>query len=191
MRSPVFIDIEASALRNGYPIELGWAFADRSRRQVVSEAVLLDPSGTVWLASHAWDPTAERLHGITRENLAAGGISPRMVVDRFESALAGARELYSDSVDMDGPWLKMIYAGASAACTITLKPAQSLIVRTADLVRMGDLDFTAAEAEARKRAGPRHRAAPDSAYWAHLWLLVNEAYKAPPGTRPAFGSTRF
>jgi hypothetical protein len=50
---PVFYDCEASGLE-GYPIEIGWAFAEPRTGAVVSESCLIKRSAE-WLIEESWD----------------------------------------------------------------------------------------------------------------------------------------
>jgi hypothetical protein len=66
---PVFYDCEASCI-GGLPIEIGWAFIDTSTGEIQSESHLVKPS-LHWDIQPVWDPDAEKLHGISLEQLHA------------------------------------------------------------------------------------------------------------------------
>jgi hypothetical protein len=57
-------------------------------------------------------------------------------------------------------------ARIALAFRLDRKSATVLIVELADAMRMGDLDYTAAEREAARVAPRKHRAAEDDAHWA-------------------------
>ena len=68
---PVFYDCEASCI-GGLPIEIGWAFIDTSTGEIQSESHLVKPP-LHWDMQPGWDPDAEKLHGISLEQLHAQG----------------------------------------------------------------------------------------------------------------------
>jgi len=107
---PVFYDCEASCI-GGLPIEIGWAFIDKSG-ELQSESHLVKPP------LH-WDPDAEKLHGISLEQLYVQGRPPFEVARRMNQVLAG-RELFSDGPADDERWLRIIFdeAGLDPAFTI-------------------------------------------------------------------------
>jgi hypothetical protein len=90
---PVFYDCEASCI-GGLPIEIGWASIDTSRGEIQSESHLVRPP-LHWDMQPVWDPDAEKLHGISLEQLLAQGRPPFEVARRMNEVLAG-RKLFSD-----------------------------------------------------------------------------------------------
>ena len=103
---PVFYDCEASCI-GGLPIEIGWAFIDTSRGEIQSESHLLKPP-LHWDMQSVWDPDAEKLHGISLEQLNAQGRPPFEVARRMNEVLSG-RELFSDAPADDERWLRIIF----------------------------------------------------------------------------------
>jgi hypothetical protein len=91
--NPVFYDCEASCI-GGLPIEIGWAFADVSTGEIQSESHLVKPPSH-WDMQPVWDPDAQKLHGISLEQLLAHGRPPFEIARRMNQVLAG-RELFSD-----------------------------------------------------------------------------------------------
>jgi len=69
--APVFYDCEASC-GGGLPIEIGWAFADSTTGEIHSEGHLIKPPPS-WDLAAVWDPDAEKLHKITRDELYVHG----------------------------------------------------------------------------------------------------------------------
>ena len=65
----VFYDCEASCI-GGLPIEIGWAFVDVPTGEIQSESHLVKPP-LHWDMQPVWDPDAEKLHGISLEQLLA------------------------------------------------------------------------------------------------------------------------
>ena len=105
-KEPVFYDCEASSI-GGVPIEIGCAFADRASGEIASESNLIKPPPHRNLAL-VWNPDAEKLHKITREELYAHGRTPIEITDRMKKMLAG-RELFSDHPLDDERWWFMIW----------------------------------------------------------------------------------
>jgi hypothetical protein len=87
-----FIDVEASSLVDGYPIEIGWA---REDGQV--GAVLVSPHPK-W-GSLVWDPAAERIHGPSHALLEAQGVAVNDAVEMLNEALRACKAL-SDEPDL-------------------------------------------------------------------------------------------
>src|SRR5690348_5910657 len=99
----VFVDCEASGLGPAsYPIEAGWAFVGAAG-EIVKEAHLIAPTAE-WLGSAGWNPDAEKIHGISREQLAAEGAHPLDVARAMNAALDG-RTVHSDAPELDWFWL--------------------------------------------------------------------------------------
>lgn len=96
-----FVDLEASSLLNGFPIEVGWARDDGH-----VGAILIKPHPE-WLSDLAWDPNAEHIHGLSRELLLSHGTPIDDVVDTLNAALAGCRCI-SDSPSNDWRWLSLL-----------------------------------------------------------------------------------
>src|SRR5438552_2615965 len=104
---PVFYDCEASCI-GGLPIEIGWAFVDLSTDEIQSESHLVKPP-THWDMRPVWDPDAEKLHGVSLEQLLSDGRRPVEIAQRMNEALAGL-ELFSDGPTDDARWLRIIFA---------------------------------------------------------------------------------
>lgn len=96
-----FVDLEASALVSGYPIEIGWA-----REDGIVGAVLIRPHGE-WLVDLTWDPNAQSIHLLPRELPLTGGTPIDDVVDTLNIALAGCRCI-SDAPAHDWRWLSLL-----------------------------------------------------------------------------------
>ena len=92
---PAIIDLEASGFgRGSYPIEVGFALEDR-----VVHSFLIKPAPT-WLH---WSSDAEKIHGISRDQLLEQGLTPREVALRMNELLRG-KILYSDAWSFDSSW---------------------------------------------------------------------------------------
>ena len=94
-----FLDFEASSLgKYGYPIEVAWVFASGEE-----ESHLIRPDAS-WID---WDPKAEAVHGISREQLRAEGMPLDHVAQRMISVLTGYT-LYATAPSWDGKWLSKL-----------------------------------------------------------------------------------
>ena len=101
---PLIVDIEASALENGFPIEIG--IADPG--QGVVHAWLIRPyAGWVW---DAWDPASQRVHGLSKADLDCG--DDVLTVAQGVLRAVGGRKLASDNPEFDGFWLSKLFEAA-------------------------------------------------------------------------------
>lgn len=98
-----FIDIEASGLGpDSYPIELGWADTFGN-----SDGFLVRPLDD-WTY---WDPVAESIHGIARDDLFQRGLD---VVDAAEKLndMLGFETVFCDALDSDLFWISRLFDAA-------------------------------------------------------------------------------
>jgi len=99
---PALIDFEASCLPEygqSFPIEVAIARCDGdSRTWFIRPA----PRWDGW----DWDPAAEALHGISREQLDRDGLPPAQVLAEM-GAFAGDCQVYADA-DLDAYWLELL-----------------------------------------------------------------------------------
>lgn len=100
------IDIEASGLHfDSYPIEI----AVRLRDQCKSWLIKPEPEWQYWCT------TAERIHGISREQLFRDGLPAAEVVKQLNAFLAESdTTLYSDAHRWDGDWVDTLYYAVKA-----------------------------------------------------------------------------
>lgn len=155
---PCFLDFEASSLRDvSHPVEVAWSLEDGA-----VEAYLIKPA---WDWSD-WDPNAEALHGISRQELVKKGLPAWDVARRMNEALAG-RTLHSDAPEFDGFWLERLFEQHNEESQFTLRHFDSLFPHLAP-------DRVAARAQlARYRVvGRQHRAAHDVQFLIELYRLL-------------------
>lgn len=154
-----FIDLEASGLgAASWPVEVGWGGVTGA-----PTAILIRPDAS-W-NNAAWDPEAEKLHGLSRDRLAREGAAISVVCEALNAALSG-RAVYSDAPDWDSFWLYRLFA--------TARIRQGFkILAFADLVTpMMGAHAEALVGEAEARAPRRHRAAADVAFLQTLYGLA-------------------
>ena len=175
--TPVFYDCEASDFE-GYPIEIGWAFADPTAGQIVSESHLIEPPED-WPVKESWDRAAEKLHGISLAHLRLEGRPVLEVAQRMNPALDG-RELFSDARE-DEAWLKLLFttAGVEPTFRISKIDARVLISQAAAESGLDEAASACAKALAIEIAPRRHRAEPDARHLAALWNIVTRKTLLP------------
>ena len=145
---PPVLDIEASGFgRGSYPIEVGYVLEDGQ-----SHCMLIRPAPH-W--TH-WDPGAERLHGIRREDLLRYGSPICEVVEELNCRLCD-RTMYTDAWVHDYSWLATLYEVAHRVPTFRLENLLALL--TEDKI---DRWFATKERIAAELAEPRHRACADA-----------------------------
>lgn len=167
-----FFDIEASSL-TGCPIEIGWAIPDLHTGDVAIGSALITPP-SAWSIIDHWDEAAEDLHGITLAELMEQGHSPDSIINRMNHALNGFT-LHSDAPAWDRPWLDTLLAAAHTPPRFTLAPddALALIGKAARTRGWSPQGFAAVIAGLDRTHPHRHRAGPDAARLAALWLAAH------------------
>jgi hypothetical protein len=158
------IDIEASGLVDGYPIEIGWAREDGH-----VGAVLLRPP-QMWTDDLRWTVEAEQIHGLSREILDKHGVGPSAAYEKMNAELLSCR-CFSDAPAFDWGWLALlieIALGADKEPTFDLIPedADSVIAGlvTLGLTRVVDRVRVIEMLDATQRGRP-HSAPGDAGRW--------------------------
>ncbi len=118
MDIPIILDIEASGFGSGsYPIEIGVAMPDGALH--------------VWLIrpmeewTH-WQESAEKIHGISRQQLLEEGKDPRQVADELNELLVG-QTVFSDGWGVDRTWLALLFYEAGVLQGFRLDSVYSLL----------------------------------------------------------------
>jgi hypothetical protein len=146
--APAVLDIEASGFgRGSYPIEVGFVLGNGEAR-----CMLIQPAAH-W--TH-WDPAAQRLHHITREDLQLQGHPIRDVVEVLNDSLCG-RTVFSDGWVHDYSWLAVLYDAAHRVPTFRLESLGALL--TQDEIERWPVTK---QLIANELALPRHRACADA-----------------------------
>lgn len=159
------IDVEASSLVHGYPIEVGWAIEDGR-----VGAVLVCPHEE-W-SELRWDFNAEYLHGLTQELLVERGVSPAEAVARMNNELVGCKCL-SDAPSHDWQWLAVAleYSDTEAFTFDLLRvPAETALRFEAEHRDLRTAHVNAIISEASRRRN--HTAAGDAATWGAVLQLL-------------------
>jgi hypothetical protein len=160
---PWVIDVEASGFGAGsYPIEVGFVAPDGA---AVCTLILPEPGWT------HWDPTAERVHGVSRETLRTHGKPAAAVARLLNQHLAG-QPVYCDAWAHDYAWLARLFDAADAVPQFRLRDLRELLSEP-QLARF-DAARRSVEASCDLR---RHRASAD----ARMLQLTVAAVAAPAG----------
>lgn len=177
-----FFDIEASSL-TGCPIEIGWAIPQMHTGDIIRGSALIKPP-SAWLLADHWDEVAEALHGITLADLVEHGQSPDHIINRMNAALDGLT-LYADAPAWDLPWLDALLAAAQTPPRFVVAPddALTLIGRTARAQGWSPQGFADAIAGLERTHPHCHRAGPDAARLAALWLMAVRPPERPDADR--------
>jgi DNA polymerase III epsilon subunit-like protein len=111
LRSINTLDIEASGINPAsYPIEVGIVLASGE-----AYCSLIQPAAS-W--TH-WDKEAEKIHGISLEEVQQHGKTPLEVAKQLNTLLEDTT-VYSDCWGLDNPWLIELFHQASIKCRFNL-----------------------------------------------------------------------
>ena len=115
---PNIIDIEASGFGpTSYPIEIG---VINSRGD--SYCRLIQPTDK-WTY---WDPAAEAMHKLSREQLLTSGMPVHQVALELNTLLRGLT-VHSDGWVVDKPWLIKLYEAAGMDMLFNISPIENLL----------------------------------------------------------------
>lgn len=169
----VFLDFEASSLsKKSVPIEVAWVFEDgRSRSTLIRPA----PDWDDWAAD------AEAIHHISRDMLAADGLSVGEVAAEMFDVLAG-HDLYASAPSWDGKWLSaLLRAGGLPRHALRLAKSDEAFRAAARRilgVAASEADITSLVEQTIRQSEPEtpvHRALPDAMLELERWKLVQAA----------------
>lgn len=159
-QAPIVIDVEASGFgSNSYPIEVGVALENGQ-----TQCYLLSPLEE-W---RHWDREAERLHGLTRNQLLAFG-KPLDEVATGLNQLLGCNTVYSDAWGYDQSWIALLFDAAGMLPTFRIDHILSLM----DEHQLSLWDDARAEVET-KLALERHRASADAKIIQQTYLRTRQ-----------------
>ena len=114
LRYPIAtIDFEASSLEHdSFPIEVGVALCEAADAPVRCWSTLIRPTGA-WSVGGHWSKASQRIHGITREEL-ADGLSVHETMRQLNALLAPIGAALCDGGDYDRAWLATLAKAAGA-----------------------------------------------------------------------------
>lgn len=160
---PLILDIEASALENGFPIEL--AIADPGQGTV--HAWLIRPyAGWAW---DRWDAASQKIHGLSKADLDRG--DDVLTVAQGVLRAVGGRKLASDNPEFDGFWLGRLFEAAREDAPAVEK--RSLVDAASALGhRHGRVSADINAINRARNSAVDHSAAGDAASWAAAIELI-------------------
>lgn len=153
------IDFEASCLPargRSYPIEVG---ISDNRGNARSWLIRPDAAWADW----CWTEEAERLHGLSREDLFASGQPAAQVLAELNAQIGHAQAI-ADS-DLDARWLQTLAQAAGIAPQFRITHLSEIL----DPLMPSRAAVRIADEQAAKIGTLRHRAAQDARYLA-TWL---------------------
>ena len=165
---PVFFDCEASA-PGGCIIEVGWSYCEGMQMVTESHLILPDPE---WAIEQTWDIAAEKIHGITLDQLRKEG-EPAFNVARRMNEILWNRDLFSDS-PLDRARIAQLFEVADIEMDFSIRdiPARALIERRAVESNLTKTQFDGVRTKICAQFPHAHRAGPDSRQSAELWEAV-------------------
>lgn len=169
----IFVDLEASSLTEGYPIEVGWAIVRDFK--VTTESHLIRPTPEWYFDDFRWSTDSQAVHRITRGNLLDHGKLPTEVATRMTELFSG-KTLYSDAPRYDFAWtVELFHAAFKDRSAVPFKLAD-----VSSLYEDGGTDDRKFEQEVRKRRKFKveHRAADDALNLALMWCHSRRALNA-------------
>lgn len=157
----IFVDIEASSLHDGYPIEVAWCAADLS----VGASYLIHPAD--WPHWLRWDPGAEALHGLSAEVLERDGLPPVVVAAALQRDLQPATVVVSDSPGYDRRWLRQLFdvADVQPVPVVAEEDAETLITVAASRNQIAADALEVGRRRVAQATGLRRHRALDDAAW--------------------------
>lgn len=183
--APFFVDVEASGLGpSGFPVEVGWASPEWHMDGTCSirlRSVLVKPTAE-WLAGPgAWDPNAEWMHGLSREDLLRDGLEPATLCDLLDTEFSG-RRVHTDTGGggMDDLWIALLYEAAGrepAGWAVERETAEE-----AHATHLAEMGLSARAVWPRLRfvaPEPTHAAAENALVEAWLWAMTEQVGRSP------------
>lgn len=163
MDQVVFMDFEASSFRDGYPVEVGWAWVEGS--DVQAESLLISPADEWLTPAFTWDPIAESIHGLPLSRLQSEGKTPAYVCQELNTQMEGKVVVFDTGPDgVDRHWLDLLFSEAGDKRLFKLGGAASDMLKAmAARHGLGEAQLTAIQSSALPMI---HHAAQDAAYYA-------------------------
>lgn len=170
----VFMDFEASAGRDGYPVEVGWSWVEGNI--VYFDSLLIVPADEWLTPAFSWDPVAQSIHGLSMHTLQAKGQAVSLVCQTLNHNFQNRIVTFDTGPDgVDRYWMDLLFAEGMA------KRAFKLAGPAGELLRaMGDYHRLPVEIQIRIKASAptmTHRAADDAAHYAWRAAAIEIAAK--------------
>lgn len=163
----VMLDVEASGLgHSSYPVEVALASSTGAHANF-----LIKPT-TDWLEQGEWDKNAEKLHGLSQQQLLQHGDNIVSIAQQLNKYLCGKLVLCND-LTFDGFWLTQLFKAANTSVTFYLIDLSALFDY------WGEEKARLYKEEYSKMLNTNeHRALPDAKRFvgAYLAFVKNECY---------------
>ncbi len=169
-----FVDFEASALENSFPIEIGWA-----RMDGVVGAALTRPHDD-WRKLN-WASDSARVHKLAQD-LLGDGLPRDEVLARAKAALAGC-DCFSDAPENDWAWMRMLSADGVVDLKLSELPADALLMAVAE--KSGVPGAIAVQVVDRAMSDGGHSAAGDAAGLAAGFEILSRGGETEMGAAEA------
>jgi len=163
---PTFCDIEASALKDGWPVEVGWSRWPPGTDSPRTGSVLIRPHPQ-WTGRLTWSAEAEAVHGISRDRLEQEGLPAEQAARAVVAGLAGLA--LSDAPDYDSQWLTQLMVVGN----IAMRDQPRLIATESAFSTVPPARLRAVLDWADATLPLCHRAGPDAERWARIWQAVS------------------
>lgn len=176
LRNIVFMDFEASAGRDGFPVEVGWAWIENS--SVFTEAMLIAPADEWLTPAYTWDPIAESIHGLSLSGLISNGLSTGHVCRTLNRQLQDRVVVFDTGPDgVDRHWMDILFSESAEARSFKLGgPAGEVLKAVANELRVSEARQTLIRAAAPPMT---HRAAADAVHYAWRAAAIQLSSKLP------------
>ncbi|MBS4047170.1 MAG: hypothetical protein KG075_12570 [Alphaproteobacteria bacterium] len=167
MDQVVFMDFEASALRDGYPVEVGWAWVEQSH--VRADGMLIAPADEWLTPGFVWDPIAEAIHGLPLSRLRSDGVAPTKVCHALNQRLQDKTVVFDTGPDgLDRHWLDLLFMEGGQARQFKLGgPVGEILEVVASRNGLSEEQLTSLK---KMAPASNHHAAQDAAYYA--WCMA-------------------
>lgn len=160
VRSFAMLDIEASALEGGWPIEVGLSWLDEAGAPQ-GWSSLVRPARS-W-SERGWSETSARVHGIARCHLDGAPEASQIATDFLKRV--GGRILLSDAPEFDGFWMNLLLGTIGAQGQVQLRDFDTT---TLSIFRSSPIALDRIYERLARLRVP-HRAGPDSLRLAQAW----------------------
>ncbi len=170
------MDFEASALRDGFPIEVGLALVRDA--EVIANSMLIMPSDEWLTPAFRWDSAAQEIHGIPLQRLMLDGHHPSKVCRELNRILSGKVAVFdTGAAGVDRYWLDVLFSESEEARTFALgDPAGDVLRSMALAAGVSDTGLSAIFSAAPPLS---HRAAPDASRYAWCAIAIQIASRHP------------
>lgn len=172
----VFMDFEASAGRDGFPVEVGWSWMEANA--VYFNSMLISPADEWLTPAFTWDPFAESIHGLTLDRLQSDGLAASEVCQTLNQRLRDRVVVFDTGADgIDRYWMDILFSEAMEVRTFKLGgPIGEFLKAWGQSLHLSE-----GELESIRALAPpiTHRAADDAVHYAWRAAAMRLVSKHP------------